>query len=131
VARAASHTMDYSNGKPMEMELTTLAELGKTAGEAWVQAQERAELLEKTKDAYLAELKCSANSGKISDAQLTTYALATPQFQQHIRGMVAARAKANLAKIQVTYYERMWESKRSEMSLVRTQIERGVYKQGG
>jgi|TARA_R110001583_G_scaffold33397_2_gene112672 hypothetical protein len=111
-------------------ELTKLAEKGKEAGKEWVVAKEIADKLEEGAAPFLASIKNELDRGGMSEAKLDRLAKGSAEYSQHITGMCSARAAANLAKVKMSYYDKLWESKRSQMSLLKVQVDRGIYEKG-
>jgi hypothetical protein len=71
------------------------------AGKEWSKAEYEASLLENNKHSILAEViqEIIAADPKTSFAKAENEAKASPAYQRHIAGMVAARHKANDAKV--------------------------------
>lgn len=71
-------------------------------GEFWADAHAGASILEETEKPLLAKLTLARMGNGKSRAQAETEALATPDYEQHVRDMVEARRKANVAKVRHT-----------------------------
>jgi hypothetical protein len=91
-------------------------------GLEWVEKDEQASILEETKKTVLAQLireeqlASKSTGGKgIPMNQAESNALASPVFESHLKGMVAARAEANRAKVR-------YDSARIRIELLRSLI---------
>ena len=82
------------------------------AGETWADADAAATLLEETKRSILAKLMLAAEG--TSAAQREMYALADPEYQQHVEGMVAARKAATKARVRYDSAKVLAELRRSQ-----------------
>lgn len=80
-------------------------------GTAWAEANGAAELLEEARKSVLAEY-CQKMPGKSHSERLDA-ALACEPYREHFRAMVAARTKANRARVE-------YEAARTWIDMVRT-----------
>lgn len=90
------------------------------AGEEWANLNGAASLLEEMRKSILAEI--GNQSGEKSAAAKDQYALAHQDYHKHIREMVEARTKANIAKakwealkIRVDIWRSKESSRKAEM----------------
>ena len=112
-------------------ELTKLTEQTKEAGKVWVLSKEKSDTLDEGAKPFLASIKNELDDGKMSEAKLDRLAMGSSEYRSYVTGMCAARAVTNLAKLKMAYYDKLWESKRSQMSLLKVQVDRGIYQTGG
>lgn len=68
-----------------------------TLGEDWAEKQAAADLLEETKKSVLSQIAVTSNAKSATERE--QYALATPQYREHLAAMVEARKEANKAKV--------------------------------
>lgn len=75
----------------------------------WVDAESAAALLEETRSAVLAQMMSKHGDIPVSRAEQLTKS--SPEWEDHVRKVVAARTAANKAKIKVEFFKmRFWES---------------------
>lgn len=80
------------------------------AGNDWAVKNGNADLLEEGKKVILAELGRNVDS---SYAAKEAYALASPEYKEHVEKMVKARTEANKAKVE-------YESRKAWVDIMRT-----------
>lgn len=90
------------------------------AGTTWAEANAAADLLEQTKKTLLSKLKLQ--SSEKSDAARETEALGSRDYDEHIRLMVAARERADVAKVQYDSLCTLAELRRSQYSTRRAEM---------
>jgi len=83
-----------------------------TLGEGWSEMNYAAELLEETKKTTLAQLTLKSTASSMAAKE--TEALASPEYDEHVRKMVKARMHANKAKVG-------YESAKVSVDMLRTQ----------
>lgn len=71
------------------------------AGEDWADKEAAAQLLEDTKSAVLAEWQMKFGDIPVSRSEMTVKA--SKEWREHVTKIVAAREKANLAKVKLEY----------------------------
>lgn len=98
------------------------SEMYRLAAKDWVEKDSSARLLEETKTAVLAQRMKAL--GDMPAAHAEREVKASQEWAEYIKGMVAAKTAANLAKVTVEYYRMKfmeWQSanatKRAEMRL--------------
>lgn len=67
----------------------------------WVEAEAAASILEDTKSAVLSQQMIALGDIPVSKAEMQTKA--NPEWIDHVKKIVEARAKANLLKVQMDY----------------------------
>lgn len=99
-----------------------LSEHFRIAAEAWADADAAASMLEECKTAVLSQRMAALGEMPVNRAELTIKS--SPEWEKYLNEMVAARAKANKAKVQMEYLRMKfseWQSaeasKRAEMRL--------------
>jgi len=80
--------------------------------EQWADAEAAADLLEQTKSAYLAKRMTALGDMPVSRAE--TLVKASPEWDDYLRKMCAAREKATLLKVQVEYVKMKFSERQSE-----------------
>ena len=90
------------------------------AGEDWADADAAASLLEETRRTVLARLFNDYSEG--SNQVREFKALADPQYQDFVGGMVAARKAANKARVRYDSAKVLAELRRSEESTRRAEM---------
>lgn len=99
-----------------------ISEQYRITAKKWVEAEAAASLLEDTKSAVLSQQMLALGEMPVSKAEMLTKA--NPEWVEHVKKIVEARAAANLLKVQLEYLRmRSSEqasaeaSKRAEMRL--------------
>lgn len=78
------------------------------AATQWAELEAAANLLEETRSAVLAQMMARCGDVPVSRAEQMTKA--SPEWEMHVKGVVAARTAANKAKIKVDFWKmRFWE----------------------
>jgi len=95
-----------------------------SVGKKWAEADGEALLLEKQKDAILAQQvqKVVAMEPGIPITQAREKALASKGYIEYIQGMCAAREKANHAKVAYNSAQLWWEAMRTSAATLRTEM---------
>lgn len=88
-------------------------------GDAWVDKNAAAELLEETKKTVLAEFICGYDSGPLAIREKR--ALSEPAYKLHIANMVAARKEANRARVKYDSMKVLAEMRRTQESTRRAE----------
>ncbi len=103
------------------------------AGQEWVEAKLMSDQLEADEKSYLSalinDLEKSSDE-KISETKLERLARGSKPFRDYIRGRVIAQAETNRRKVNYEGLQSLFEAKRSELSLVREKISKGIYDRG-
>lgn len=73
----------------------------RVAAEAWVDAENAAQLLEDTKSIAMAQRQAMLGDIPVNRAEQTIKA--SPDWQKYVESVVAARREANLAKVKMEY----------------------------
>jgi len=73
----------------------------RVAAEAWVDAENAAQLLEDTKSIVMAQRQTALGDMPVNRAEQTIKA--SPSWAQYVESIVEARTKANLAKVTMEY----------------------------
>ena len=81
------------------------------AGEEWAHADAKASLLEETKKTLKAKLMLKATGSSVAKCEIE--AEASEEYETHIKGMVAAREEALIAKV-------CYDSLKTKAELMRT-----------
>lgn len=85
-----------------------ISEVWYEAATNWVELEGAANLLEETRSAVLSQMMARCGDVPVSRAEQTVKA--TPEWEDHVRKVVAARTAANKAKIKVDFLKmRFWE----------------------
>lgn len=88
-------------------------------GEAWVDKNAAAEILEETKKTVLAELMTNYQG---SAAERERCALAAPAYKLHLTNMVTARKEANRSRVRYDSMRVLAEMRRTEASTRRAEM---------
>jgi|SRR5689334_14844008 len=113
--------------------LETLAFNIQSAGQEWVKAKLMSDQLEADEKSYLAALMNDlekASDEKISESKLERLARGSKPFRDYVRGRVIAQAETNRRKVNYEGLQSLFEAKRSEFSLMREKISKGIYDRG-
>ena len=78
-----------------------LSEQYRIVAKSWVEAEAAASVLEDTKSAVLSQQMLALGEMPVSKAEMLTKA--NPEWVEHIKKIVEARAEANLLKVQLEY----------------------------
>jgi hypothetical protein len=99
-----------------------ISEQYRVVAKQWVAAETAASMLEDTKSAVLSQQMLALGDIPVSKAEMLTKA--NPEWVDHIKKIVEARAAANLLKVQLEYlrmksaeHQSAEASKRAEMRL--------------
>lgn len=106
----------------------------KAAGDAWIEAKLRADQLEEDCKNFLAELMNELEhkaDDKISESKLERLARGSKAYRDYVAGMCAARAEASKKRIRYDALQSLFEAKRSDQSLEREKISKGIFNLGG
>lgn len=87
-------------------------------GDAWVDKNAAAEILEETKKSVLAELMTGFDGPK---TERESKALADPAYRLHLSSMVAARKEANRARVKYDSMRVLAEMRRTQESTRRAE----------
>lgn len=87
-------------------------------GDAWVDCNAAAEILEETKKSVLAELMNGKEGPK---TERESQALASPVYKLHLTNMVAARKEANRARVKYDSMRVLAEMRRTQESTRRAE----------
>lgn len=90
------------------------------SGEEWAELECLAQQLEETKKPVLNSLKLQ--SPEKADSARETWAYAQKEYTIHVNGMVAARKKANIAKVRYFANKTLAELRRTEQSNRRSEM---------
>jgi hypothetical protein len=88
-------------------------------GDAWVDKNAAAEILEETKKTVLAELMNALEGPK---TEREARALADPTYKLHLTNMVTARKEANRARVKYDSMKVLAEMRRTEASTRRAEM---------
>lgn len=91
--------MDESKEPPMSNE--PISEQYRVVAKKWVEAEAAASMLEDTKSAVLSQQMIALGEMPVSKAEMLTKA--NPEWADHVKKIVEARAAANLLKVQLEY----------------------------
>ena len=116
-----------------ELEKLTLAI--QRAGDEWLESRLVSDQLDADEKNYLAALmsgieKEQFDGQKVSDAKLERIARAMPEFREYVRSRVAAQIKTLKLKNRYDNLGSLWESKRSDQSLEKEKIAKGLFDSG-
>ena len=105
------------------------------AGDEWLESRLLSDQLDADEKNYLAALmggieKAQFDGQKVSDAKLERIARAMPEFREYVRTRVAAQIKTLKLKNRYDNLGSLWESKRSDQSLEKEKIARGLFENG-
>lgn len=90
-----------------------ISEVWYSAASTWVEAEAAANLLEETRGAVFAQM-CAQHTG-VPTSRAEMLAKASPEWEDHVKKIAAAREAANRAKIKVEYVRmRFWERNSQE-----------------
>lgn len=114
-----------------ELEKTVIA--WRTKGLAWVEAKLAADLLEKDKESFLADLIGTLRKADpdASEAKLKADALASQEYRDFIKGMVLAKHRELTARVEYDALEKLFSARQSDQSFDRAKIEKSIFHQGG
>ena len=118
---------------PQLSELERTVTAWRAKGLAWVDAELKADLLERDKDSFLASIVNDLRKAnpEASEKRLETDAKASPQYREFIKGMVLAMNEALRLKVEYQAVGKLFDARQSDQSLLREQLSKGVYHQGG
>jgi hypothetical protein len=125
--------MERNNGRMGEGEFDAALARQHDAGIAWAKARLLADQLEEMTKPVLASIQNKLDEeakGDHSEAKLKRLAEGSEEYKTHIRGMCAAKATANEARVEYDAAIAWFESRRSESALVRAKIEKGIFERG-
>lgn len=97
----------------MKFDPNEITERMRLAGEEWADEEAAASLFEETRKSVLAELMNREEWKGMSMAAKESLALAEPAYRLHIANSVAARKKANMARVK-------YDTARAWIELIRT-----------
>lgn len=115
------------------MSLESLVKQIDAAGQAWVEAKLKADQLEEDQAPFLSSLMNGINDelgGNVSDAKLKRLALGSTEYRQYITGMVTAKAEALRKQVRYNATKDKFEAARSDQSLEKAKIEKGIFHEG-
>jgi hypothetical protein len=78
-----------------------ISEKFRLVAKAWVDAEAAAQLLEETKTASLSQRQLALGDMPVSRSEMIVKA--SPEWHEHLEKIVAARAAANMKKVQMEY----------------------------
>lgn len=87
-----------------------------TAAEDWANADHEARLLEGLQKSRLAQITLAKQVTAKTKAQAELESLADPEYQEYVRGMVAAKHKAIRARAKYENYQALSEARRTQES---------------
>ena len=119
----------------MMTDLEKLIVTTQKGGDDWLDAKAVSDQLDADEKNYLAALmsgieKEQFDGQKVSDAKLERIARAMPEFREYVRGRVAAEIKTLRLKNRYDNLQKLWESKRSDQSLEKEKIAKGIFENG-
>jgi hypothetical protein len=114
-------------------ELEKTVTLWRSKGLAWCEAKLRSDLLDKDKDSFLASLVNDLRKAdpEASEKRLETDAKASSQYRDFIRGAVLAKHAELVAKVEYDALDKLFSARQSDQSLLKEQIARNIYHEGG
>ena len=121
-----------SNGNLTELERLVVDV--QESGQAWVKAKLKADQLDEDAKPYLASLENEIEAQEkdsISEAKLERLAKGSQQYRGYIREMCLARGEALKKRVRYEGLQALFEAKRSEFSLEKVKIEKGIFHTGG
>lgn len=121
--------------KPEPTSLERLVIEIQEAGNEYLKAKEIAEQLDADEENFLAAMmtaieKTEFIGEKVSDAKLERLARSREEFRSYVRGRIGAQINALRLKNRWENLGKLWESKRSDQSLEKEKISKGIYHVG-
>tara|TARA_Y100000034_G_C6856633_1_gene389378 strand:- start:229 stop:519 length:291 start_codon:yes stop_codon:yes gene_type:complete len=95
-----------------------------------VEAKLNSDQLEEDQKPFLASLQNALDDGSLSEAKLDRLARGSKEYRDYVRSMVLARAETLRKKVRYEALGNYYEAKRSEASLERSKIEKGIFHEG-
>lgn len=96
-----------------------ISEKFRLVGKAWVEANKAANMLEECKSAFLSQLMAKQGDVPVSRAELAVKS--SDVWEDYVRKMVAARADADLKKIQLEYIKMQFSEQQSAEATARSE----------
>jgi hypothetical protein len=105
------------------------------AGDAWIEAKLKCDLLEEDQKAFLASLineleQSLSDDTRFSETMLDRKCRGSKQYRQYITGMCMARADMLKKKVRFDALGMLFEARRSEKAFEREAVKKGVFDSG-
>ena len=114
-------------------ELESVAALIRQRGLEWCEIKLKADLLEKDRESYFASLVNELRKADptASEKRLETEAKASREYRDYVRGETLAKHEALVAKVKYEAVQTLFSAKQSDQSLLREQVSKGIFHEGG